>query len=189
MSTGYIFRYISMKDPSNLGPFVIQTLFIILPPSLYAATIYMLYGRIVRLVDAAHLSLIRPTWVTKIFVASDAFAFILQVGGGSMLTMDGKEKLGKEEHHWTTMMKVMYFGAALIIFRCVFRVIEFTADRNSAVRKNEIFTYCFDAAPMLVVQSIFHVFHGGMVLPLGRVPAKMERFGEGDSQYELSRGV
>lgn len=144
-----------------------------------------------------------------------------------MLTMDGKENLGKKvlltglffqllsfgfflvvsavfyyrvnksglapipnygKHHWTKMMKVLYFAASLIIARCVFRVIEFTADHDSPVRENEIYAYCFDAAPMLLVQTVFHIFHGGMVLPLGGKLAKRERVGEGDSQYELTRG-
>lgn len=94
-----------------------------------------------------------------------------------------------EKHHWTTMMKVLYFAAVLIIARCVFRVIEFTSDSTSGVRKNEIYAYCFDAAPMLLVQSVFHIYHGGMVIPLGGVLAKRQRLHGGESQYELTGGV
>lgn len=226
MAIGYIFRYISIQSPHDLGPYVVQTLLIILPPSLYAATIYMIYGRVVRLVDAAHLSLIRPTWVTKIFVASDAIAFIVQASGGAMLTMDGKEAMGKNilltglyvqlasfgfflaisttfyyrvrtsgmprrpnygRYHWTTMLKVLYFAAGLIISRCIFRIIEFSADEGDAIQTNEVFAYCLDAVPMLVVQTVFHICHGGMVLPTRGVYQKGELLSADGSQYELSR--
>lgn len=224
MVAGYISRYFSIHDPLTLLPYLLQTLFIILPPSLYAATIYMLYGRLVFLVDAADLSLIRPTWVTKVFVAGDAFSFLLQAGGGSMLTSAGSAVLGKNillvglffqlaafgfflvvsgmfyyrvrnsgrprvqtygRYHWTTVMRIMYFAAALIIFRCVFRVFEFMASPTSPVRKNEIYTYCLDAVPMLGVQVLLNFYHGGMVIPRGGVPPKgrHER-----SEYELARG-
>lgn len=225
MCVGYIARYISIKQQYTLGPYIIQTLFIILPPSLYAATIYMLYGRIVFLVDAADLSLIRPTWVTKVFVAGDAFSFLLQAGGGSLLTSASSATLGKNvllgglffqlasfgfflvvsgcfyyrvqnsgrprvqtlgKYHWTRAMQIMYLAAGLIIFRCVFRVCEFQSSATSPVRKNEIYSYCLDAVPMLGVQTLFNVYHGGMVIPSPRAPKKALG-GEG-SEYELTRG-
>jgi hypothetical protein len=75
-------RYISARDTSALGPYIMQSLFIILPPSLYAATIYMIYGRLVLFVNAAEASIIRPTLVTKVFVCGDVVAFFMQAGGG-----------------------------------------------------------------------------------------------------------
>lgn len=225
MLLGYIVRYLSIKNPFELLPYVLQSVFIILPPSLYAATIYMLYGRIVTLTDATDLSIIRPTLITKVFVAGDAFAFLLQGGGGGMMTTQGKETLGKNilliglflqlvsfgfffvvsaafyyrvknsrrpptpsygKHHWTVIMKVLYVAAALIIFRCIFRAIEFTSATDAAIRKNEVYSYCFDAVPMLIVQVVFNFYHGGMVIPSGGVPPKGDRHARGDSQYELT---
>lgn len=115
MCAGYIARLISINSPHELGPYLFQTLFIILPPSLYAATIYMLYGRIVFLVDAADLSLIRPTWVTKVFVAGDLFSFILQAGGGSMLTVKGQETLGKNVLLGGLFFQLLSFGFFLVV--------------------------------------------------------------------------
>lgn len=115
MTAGYIARYISIGSPKELGPYIFQTLFILLPPSLYAATIYMLYGRIVFLVDAADLSLIRPTWVTKVFVAGDLFSFILQAGGGSMLTVKGQETLGRNVLLGGLFFQLASFGFFLVV--------------------------------------------------------------------------
>jgi hypothetical protein len=85
MTAGYGFRYLSAGTPDKLGPYIGQSLCIILPPSLYAATIYMIFGRLVVFVDSPEASLIRPTRVTKIFVCGDVLAFLMQAGGGGQM--------------------------------------------------------------------------------------------------------
>lgn len=60
------------------NPFITQTVLILLAPALYAASIYMLLGRIIRLLDAASYSLVPPKWLTKVFVAGDVVSFVLQ---------------------------------------------------------------------------------------------------------------
>ena len=64
-----------------MGPYIIQSLFILLAPALLAASIYMELGRIILLVDGEHLSLIRTRWLTKIFVAGDIISFLTQGAG------------------------------------------------------------------------------------------------------------
>jgi hypothetical protein len=76
MTLGYIFRLISARNPGSLALYIGQSMFIILPPSLYAATIYMTYGRIVVHVGKPHLSIISPQKVTKDFVMGDITAFL-----------------------------------------------------------------------------------------------------------------
>jgi hypothetical protein len=66
-------------------PYIIQSILILLAPILFAASIYMVLGRLIRRTDSASLSIIRPTLVTKIFVAGDVFSFFVQGGGGGML--------------------------------------------------------------------------------------------------------
>lgn len=96
MTIGYSMRYISARDTSALGPYIMQSLFIILPPSLYAATIYMIYGRLVLFVNAAEASIIRPTLVTKVFVCGDVVAFFMQAGGGGMMAQPTMTNLGQK---------------------------------------------------------------------------------------------
>lgn len=85
MTIGYGFRYLSAGSPDKLGLYIGQSLCIILPPSLYAATIYMIFGRLVVFVDSPEASLIRPTRVTKIFVCGDVLAFLMQAAGGGQM--------------------------------------------------------------------------------------------------------
>lgn len=55
-----------------------------------AASIYMVLGRMVRLLDAHKYALIRTTWMTKVFVMGDVLSFIAQ-GAGSYSVQNGVE--------------------------------------------------------------------------------------------------
>jgi hypothetical protein len=115
MTTGYVFRYLSAKSPADLGPYIFQSLFIILPPSLYAATIYMIYGRLVLFVNALEASIIVPTRVTEIFVCGDVLAFLLQAGGVGMMAQEGMAKLGQTLMLIGLFIQLFFFGFFLII--------------------------------------------------------------------------
>lgn len=56
-------------------------------PALFAASIYMELGRLVVVLHAERYSLIRPKWMTKIFVLGDVLSFLLQSGGKSTLSL------------------------------------------------------------------------------------------------------
>ncbi|KAM0437896.1 hypothetical protein ACHAPT_002261 [Fusarium lateritium] len=81
---GYCGRIWSHFDNLAIGGFVIQAILILVAPALYAASIYMILGRLIRSLRAEHLSLIRVKWVTRIFVTGDVVAFSLQAGGGGI---------------------------------------------------------------------------------------------------------
>jgi hypothetical protein len=115
MAAGYAFRYLSAKSPADLGPYIIQSLFIILPPSLYAATIYMIYGRLVVFVNAPEASVIHPKRVTKIFVCGDVLAFFLQAGGGGMMAQPSMGKLGQTIMLIGLFVQLLFFGFFLAI--------------------------------------------------------------------------
>lgn len=80
---GYIGRILSSRESPNwtLNPYIIQSLLLLLAPALFAASIYMVLGRIIRLVEAESHSLIRVNWLTKIFVTGDVLSFLVQSGG------------------------------------------------------------------------------------------------------------
>ncbi len=60
-----------------------QSLLLILAPALFAASIYMAFGRIVILVHGEESCLVRRTWLTKIFVTGDVASFFIQGIGKS----------------------------------------------------------------------------------------------------------
>lgn len=223
MTAGYVFRFISAKSPADLGPYIIQSLFIILPPSLYAATIYMIYGRLVLFVNAPEASMIKPTRVTKIFVCGDVLAFLLQAGGGGMMAQPDMGKMGQtimliglfiqllffgfflvislvfwkrmhnspkgfavpqySKHSWLALLKLLLCAAVIVILRCIFRVIEFGQGHDGYLASHEVYMYLFDAAPMFVVQVMFHPVHAADVFGLGT----LRKVADNESYIDLNQ--
>lgn len=86
---GYIARAASSNHTGELIPYLIQSIFLLLPPVLFAATLYMTLGRVVRSVQAERHSIIPPRWLTKIFVGGDVFSFLVQGSGAGLMSGGG----------------------------------------------------------------------------------------------------
>ncbi|KAL4929540.1 RTA1 domain-containing protein [Aspergillus undulatus] len=110
MTMGYIFRAASSQDTTALGTYIAQNVCLLLPPSLYAATIYMIYGRIVLYAQLPELSIISPARVTKIFVLGDAFAFLLQATGGGMMAISSMATMGQNITIAGLFVQLLFFG-------------------------------------------------------------------------------
>lgn len=77
-----------------MGPYIVANVFILLSPTLFAATIYMTLGRLMRYVGGEHLSIIRVSRLTKTFVWGDILSFVVQ-GNSSSLSILGHPLLSK----------------------------------------------------------------------------------------------
>jgi hypothetical protein len=75
----------------KLSNFIMQYLLLLVAPALFAASIYIILGRIIILVDGERYALIRQKWLTKIFVCGDIISFLVQGGGGGIMG-SGTEK-------------------------------------------------------------------------------------------------
>lgn len=78
---GYIGRILSHYNMDSMGIFIMQTLLLLLPPSLFAASIYMVLGRLILYTNGESMAPIRATRLTKIFVGGDVLSFLVQAGG------------------------------------------------------------------------------------------------------------
>lgn len=81
---GYIGRVLNTNEEPGcwtMGPYIMQSVLILIAPALFAASIYMILGRIILLTEGEHHSLIRRKWLTKIFVFGDVASFMLQSSG------------------------------------------------------------------------------------------------------------
>ena len=81
---GYIGRILSAQEnpgPYTLSPYIMQSTLLLVAPALFAASIYMILGRIIRLTGGESHSPIRPTRLTKLFVLGDVLSFFVQSGG------------------------------------------------------------------------------------------------------------
>ncbi|EHK48433.1 hypothetical protein TRIATDRAFT_178509, partial [Trichoderma atroviride IMI 206040] len=76
---GYIGRAISAGDIWALGPYIVQSILLLVAPALFAASIYIILGQIMVFVDGGEFSLVPRRWLTKLFVAGDVVSFLLQM--------------------------------------------------------------------------------------------------------------
>ncbi|QRW24452.1 RTA1-like protein [Rhizoctonia solani] len=89
---GLILRIAYGKNYSSLGLYVFLNMCTVLSPCGFIATVYVLLGRLSQHMYAEEYLLIRPSWITKIYVTSDVFTLLVQATGGAMAASDDAEK-------------------------------------------------------------------------------------------------
>ncbi|KAG2019406.1 hypothetical protein GB937_004948 [Aspergillus fischeri] len=186
---GYIGRAMSSKQTPDwtLGPYIVQTLFLLLAPALLAASVYMLLGRIILLLQAESHALLGRKWLTKIFVTGDVLSFLLQGAGGGIQSSGNLESMKNGEHiivvglfqaifywkikkfpiprsctpeiPWSKHLHVLYLASFLIMIRSVFRLAEYLQGNNGYLLHHEIYLYIFDAVLMFITMVTFNVVH------------------------------
>ncbi|MCJ1281756.1 hypothetical protein MMC26_001079 [Xylographa opegraphella] len=118
---GYVGRALSASQTPDwtLGPYIIQALLLLVAPALFAASIYMQLGRIILATDGEKYSLIKRTWLTKIFVMGDVLSFGVQAAGGGIMA-------GGTEASFNSGQTVVVVGLILqIVFFSLFTVVAF----------------------------------------------------------------
>ncbi|KAK6203373.1 RTA1 like protein-domain-containing protein [Scheffersomyces amazonensis] len=83
-TVGFVGRLLSSHDVNNLSAYIMQSTCILLAPTLFAATIYMSFGELVKTLRVDEKSLIKPKYLTKTFVTGDVLSFLLQGSGGGL---------------------------------------------------------------------------------------------------------
>ncbi|KAF2016706.1 RTA1 like protein, partial [Aaosphaeria arxii CBS 175.79] len=83
---GYAARIGAHNNTKSLVPYVIQSLLLLLAPIFFAASIYAILGRLVQRLNGDDISLIHPSIMTHFFVYGDVLCFLIQSGGGGILS-------------------------------------------------------------------------------------------------------
>jgi hypothetical protein len=105
-------------NTTSLLPYIIQALLILLAPILFAASVYMFLGHVIRATGFGSYSMIRPNWLTKIFVTGDVICFLIQaLGAGILSNADDKKKkdLGKNIISVGLIVQIVVFGLFMIV--------------------------------------------------------------------------
>lgn len=90
---GYALREYCIHNRHVMTPYILSQVFIVMSPAFFAASIYMLVGRAMLYVGHGY-SIIRPSWITPIFVSLDVVAICSQ-GGGSGIMFGGSSTLDR----------------------------------------------------------------------------------------------
>jgi hypothetical protein len=94
-----------------------QYLLLLVAPALFAASIYIILGRIILLVDGERYALIRQKWLTKIFVTGDVISFMVQGGGGGIMGSGTEKgmKIGEKLVLVGLFLQLFFFAIFVII--------------------------------------------------------------------------
>ncbi|KAG7438134.1 Protein RTA1 [Fusarium oxysporum f. sp. raphani] len=116
------------KATEKLGPYIIQSVFLLIPPSLFAASIYMTLGRIIRGLGpkGESCSIVRVKWLTTLFVVGDVFSFLVQSSGAGMMAAGDDPTMGENIVIGGLVIQVLFFGlfvVAAVIFQLRYRKI------------------------------------------------------------------
>ncbi|SPJ92425.1 related to RTM1 protein [Fusarium torulosum] len=212
---GYAARAVNAGEDSGQwtkGPYIIQALLLLLGPPFFAASIYMVLGRLIRLLQADRYSVIRLNWLTKLFL----------FGGGMLAGADSASQRDKGQvviivglfiqliffgvfiivaiifHRriirdpttaslqintpWKTLLVILYVSSGLIMVRSIFRVIEYIMGSDGELMAKEAYIYVFDATLMLAVSVCFNVFHPSAIIN----NQSMQRVKNSDSENQLT---
>ncbi|KAF4847786.1 Protein RTA1 [Colletotrichum siamense] len=158
---GYAARAKSGQESPNwsLGPYIIQSILLLVAPALYAATVYMELGRIITVLDGEGHCLIRKEWLTKLFVAGDVLSFFLQGGGGGYQasgTLDAL-KAGAKVIIVGLFVQLICFGFFVVVAVAFHRAINNapTGRSNSSIPWRKHMTALYVGSFLIMVRSVF----------------------------------
>ncbi|KAL2832763.1 RTA1-domain-containing protein [Aspergillus pseudoustus] len=160
---GYITRASCTYRTARLMPYVIQSVFILLGPVLFAASVYMVLARLIRSVGGEKYSIIRITLVTKTFVAGDIISFLVQGSGAGMMAMDGMANAAKAIVITGLMVQIIVFGVFIVtsvVFEKRMRRAPTNgsyADSAAAAEWKKHLYPLYAVSALIMVRSIFRV--------------------------------
>ncbi|KAH7322026.1 RTA1 like protein-domain-containing protein [Rhexocercosporidium sp. MPI-PUGE-AT-0058] len=158
--TGYIVRILAHFHIHSMVIYVAQTLLLFLPPSLFAASDYMVLGCLILYTKGESVAPIRANWLTKIFVTGDVFTFIVQaVGNGSMLAKSSTRNLGKKVVIVGLALQIIFFGIFIITSAISHRRIASTPTSASLQAPWQKYLWTlYVASSLILIRSIFRIF-------------------------------
>lgn len=180
---GCIARAISHNDPMAINPFIVQSVLLLVAPALFAATIYMILGRVISMLNSAHQSLVPLKWLTKIFVVGDILSFLTQgSGAGVMSAKNGSVSTGENIIIAGLFIQIGFFSVFILVTALFqYRVLKEPTLEAQATRY----------APSKVHnwQMILFTLFGCSVLILVRCIVRAVEYIEGWDGYIISNEV
>ncbi|CAJ2509928.1 Uu.00g058280.m01.CDS01 [Anthostomella pinea] len=164
-TVGYGGRIMSAQETPNwtTNPYILQSLLILVAPALFAASIYMVLGRIVRLVEGEHHSGIPIKWLTKIFVTADVISFCVQGAGGGLLAV-AKDVQGFNNGQNVIIGGLFVQLAAFSVFVVVTSIFHRRMQKTPTVASQAVgvpwqryLWVLYAASGLILVRSIFRV--------------------------------
>lgn len=114
---GYIGRILSKSDTEALGPYIMQSILLLVAPALYTATLYMSLGRLIARLECQKYSIIPLRFLTKIFVFGDVLSFLMQASGGGIMSSGTESSMNTGENIIIggLIVQLLFFGMFVVV--------------------------------------------------------------------------
>ncbi|KAG9191133.1 hypothetical protein G6011_09221 [Alternaria panax] len=168
---GYGARIASHFDNEAWPQYITQGVLTLVGPLWFAATIYMMLGRTVRLAGGEDVSLIPARWYTRIFVTADVTTLIIQGLGASIMgTMQLSLALAGE--------KIVIAGLALQVATfIVFLVASFDFQIRMNKKADHVSTYW---------KKTLYILYSVSALILFRCTFRLIEYAMGNASYLIT---
>lgn len=157
---GYISRAAATNSTGDLLPYIIQAIFLVLPPVFFAASLYMVYSRLVRAVQGDRFSLTSPRWTTIIFVSCDFISLNVQSTGSGMLVHPKSANIGDDIIVGGLILQVLMFAGFVmccLTFNIRFRNHVAKTGATTDVPWQSCLYMLYSTSMAIVVRNIYRV--------------------------------
>ncbi|KAF3014889.1 hypothetical protein E8E15_004955 [Penicillium rubens] len=157
---GYIGRAAAHNATDSVIIYAIQNAFLLLGPTLFAASVYMTLGRIIRSVHAEKHSLVRINWLTKTFVMGDVVSFVVQGSASGLMATGDNTKLGSNIVVAGLVIQVIMFGLFIVtsaVFEVRMRRSPPTEAFNNRINWIGRVRTLYAVSALILIRSIFRV--------------------------------
>ncbi|TQV91613.1 RTA-like protein [Cordyceps javanica] len=164
---GYVGRFLAYDKTGELIPYMLQSIFLLLAPILFAASLYMTLGRVIRAVDGEKYAIVRSKWITTTFVTGDIVSFMIQGGGAGILVKAdsaSSQNLGQNIVIGGLVFQILIFG----IFCVVALSFHLRFSRNGLVNCyldiswQSVITMLYVTSGLVMVRNVFRVIEYSM---------------------------
>ena len=162
---GYAARAAAHNQTSRLMPYAIQSSTILLAPILFAASIYMTLGRVIRAVDGGKHSIIRPNWLTTLFVLGDVFSLAVQSGGAGLMVTGDHAELSQAIVISGLVLQIIIFGffwTTTLLFHLRMRRDPAVGGIPAEVRWEQTLWMLYGVSALIMARSVFRVIEFAM---------------------------
>lgn len=172
---GYGVRAGAHNNTGKLMSFVVQNFFLLVAPVLFAASIYMILGRIITSVRGDKYSAVKPSKITLTFVGGDVLSFLVQ-GGGAGLSVVQKPGLAQ----WAERIVVIGLLIQIIMFAlfCLLAVVFHRRMRRAPTAQSYAAKFSWEAC--------LYMLYAVSVLIMARSIFRVVEYCQGQTGYALS---
>ncbi|KAL0941484.1 Protein RTA1-like protein 1 [Colletotrichum truncatum] len=162
---GCIGRIISARQSTEwtLPPFMLQSIFLLLGPTLMAASIYMTLGRFITCLDANMYSLVDAGMISKGFVIADIISILAQSTGGGILAADKSlngHKLGEAIIIAGLAIQIYFFAFFITLLHVFYSAVVAKPTKKALSLRFSWRRYIqalYVASSLIFVRSIFRI--------------------------------